>query len=93
MPVTRKIAGGAWRTNKALYWKNGEAVVLSEGGGPNVATSLFVVGQDVYVCGYGLDSEGKIATAKYWKNGTEVLLSDGKTNIKTSSIFVSGDDV
>ncbi len=67
----------------AKYWKNGEAITLTEG---TNATSITISGTDIYVAGYTNDYAGSVA--KYWKNGSAVKLSDGSKSNFTSSIFV-----
>jgi hypothetical protein len=67
----------------AKYWKNGQPIELTDGTTNAAATSIFVSGNDVYVCG----SVDAIAT--YWKNGNPVTLGDGNA----TSIAVSGNDV
>lgn len=62
----------------ASYWKNGNRVSLGDG----FANSIYVSGNDVYVCGNG---------ASYWKNGNLVTLGNGIG--QTNSIAVSGNDV
>jgi hypothetical protein len=65
------------------------------------AKSIFVSGNDVYVCGYskyksGTGTYSSRYTACYWKNG-EVMpllsLDPAKYNSEAVSIFVSGNDV
>jgi hypothetical protein len=64
----------------AKYWKNGSPVSLPDG---FEASSIAVVGSDVYVAG----------DDKYWKNGRPVTLSDGSKWASANSIAVSGNDV
>lgn len=75
----------------AKLWKNGIATNLNEGPPFSAATSVFVDGVDVYVCGI---IDNGFPTAVVWKNG-ELLyqLSDGSTYAGASSIFVYEGDV
>lgn len=74
------VCGEEWDGTRyiASYWKNGNRVILGDG----FANSIFVSGNDVYVCGNG---------ATYWKNGNLVTLGNGVG--QTNSIAVSGNDV
>jgi hypothetical protein len=76
----------------ATYWKNEEAVSLSDGTKNEYAMSIAVSGNDVYVAGIERNSAG-INVAKYWKNGIPVMLTDGTRNASAASIAVSGNDV
>lgn len=69
-------------TSVAMYWKNGQAIQLTDGKTPAMATSIAVFGTEVYVTG----SEGNYA--KYWINGVSKNLTDGRFNASANSIFV-----
>jgi hypothetical protein len=88
------LAGGAYvnGTNKenarAIYWRNGEAVVLS-----NIrshAEDIFVQGSDVYVAGYEYPNS-QYTQAFYWKNGEKVILSSAVGS--TRQVIAQGNDV
>lgn len=80
----------------ALYWKNGQEVILSTGVGPNsgqFANSVCANGNDVYVAGSRMDPKTGESLAVYWKNGQEVILGKGPTFTKAQYISVAGNDV
>src|SRR5262249_49324488 len=87
--VKRGINGDS---SVATYWKNGNAVTLSDGSFRYApAHSIFVSGGDVYAA--GTESNGNRVMATYWKNGQRVPLSDGSKDAGAISIVVSGKDV
>jgi hypothetical protein len=68
----------------AKYWKNGQAVSLSNGTTYAYSGSIAIFGSDVYVAGH----EGStILRAKYWKNGQAVTLG-GNSNFANSIVVV-----
>lgn len=85
-------------TNKtmALYWKNGQEVILSTGSGRfggRSASSIYVSGNDVYVAGFSQDENTSASRAVYWKNGREIVLAEGSTFTQAVAIAVSENDV
>lgn len=77
----------------AKYWKNGVGFSLTDGKYQAYATSIFVVGNDIYVAGNTSETANGLNIAKYWKNGVAVTLTDGTTYTIARSIFVVGSDV
>jgi hypothetical protein len=78
----------------AKFWANGVATVLSPGiADQEWATSIFVSGKDVYVCGNEFNEGCPNSVAKYWKNGNPIPLTDGSEPAYAHSIVVSGSDI
>jgi hypothetical protein len=75
-----------------VYWKNGTPVLLAADTPITSASSIFVSGKNVYVCGTTQGS-GLLSTPKYWLNGTATALTDTTGSAATSGIFVSGSAV
>ena len=76
----------------ATVWKNGEVQRLTDGTFSAEATSVYISGDYVYVCGYEYNAQN-IKVAKLWKNGIVQNLSDGINNATAYSVFVSNNDV
>lgn len=71
-------------------WKNGVITPLNNSAQSNYAieaTGIFVVGADVYICGYSGNSS---TVAVYWKNGVSINLPEG---VEANAIYVKNNDV
>ena len=75
----------------AVYWKNGEAIFLTDGSNPAGAHAIVVDGPDIYVAGF--ESNGNYNVAKYWKNGIGIEMANGLSESYATSIAIAGDDV
>ncbi|HVZ98376.1 MAG TPA: hypothetical protein VG847_15950 [Chitinophagaceae bacterium] len=90
--VVGKEYNEATKHNTIKYWKNEEAVTVTDGAYNAEPTAIFVTdNNDVYVSGY--ETRGKTNIAQYWKNSRRIALSDATQNAKANSIFVSGNNV
>jgi hypothetical protein len=76
---------GSGDTSHAVYWKNGNLVILPGDGLPSAAGNIAVSGTDVYVAGRKGNGFG------YWKNGNYVSLND--TFNLSFSLAVSAGDI
>lgn len=76
------VAGKEYNGSIAIakYWKNGQAIALTDGTKTAYANSIVVGGSDVYVAGDESNRYNGMGIAKYWKNGKAMELTDG-TNI------------
>jgi hypothetical protein len=79
---------------RAVLWKNGEFIELSDGSKTAEATALYVSGNDVYTVGARGD-EYHYYYATLWKNGSAQYLSSKKVFgiPEAYGVFVSGNDV
>lgn len=71
---------------RAVFWKNGTPVFLTDGSQNSYGLSMFVDGNDEYVV--GSEFNGSYDVAMLWKNGEPHPLSDGSTSVYPSSIVV-----
>jgi len=82
--------------NDAVYWRNEEFFALPRvgvGAAGEIATSIVVSGNDVYIAGMILYSATTFE-AVYWRNGIPVRLSRGDARVtEATSIVASGNDV
>jgi hypothetical protein len=87
----------------ARYWKNNKqfnlpfSIVGYLGQQVEYANGIALVGNDLYICGFGLSQRnflsGSNYIAKYWKNGVAVNLTDGTTIAYATAIGIAGTDV
>lgn len=84
------------RNDVAKYWKNGNAVILTDGTEFARAFSVTTNGADAYVAGQenvGVDPNST-NIAKYWKTTSQVPLTQGESgNANATSIVVYSSDV
>ena len=80
----------------AKLWKNGTPINLTDGSRSTFPASVFVQGNDVFVCGIEeINNSGSMyeSMAMYWKNGIPFKLSPGIKNTAALSISAVGSDV
>jgi CTP:molybdopterin cytidylyltransferase MocA len=77
---------GSFANSIAKAWKNGVATSLTNGSNQAYASSVFVLGSDVYIA--GSESNGTTTVAKIWKNGVATSLTNGTNDAEAYSIFV-----
>ena len=75
--------------NIAKIWKNG--VPASLPGNNAIANSIYILENDIYICGRTSINNKSVATV--WKNGVSTRLNSEATRSEAMSIFVSGNDV
>lgn len=85
-----------WTVNsvrfRAMYWKNGNPVVLTDGTYEAKALSVEISGNDVYVVGWEFKNNTYIPMC--WKNGVSLTLPDNDiVGATATSVVTSGNDV
>ncbi len=79
-------------TNKcAVLWKNGIEYELTDGSREANATSVYISGNDVYICGY--EGEGLLTYPKCWKNQDEIKIDTDTKHGKMNSICVDTNNI
>ena len=73
-----------------VYWKNGQAILLTPGTGE--ARAIAVVGLDVYVAGVISNDNGSLYGV-IWKNGIGTNLTAGEIQSVAQALVVSGNNV
>lgn len=97
------VAGDAYnsslRAYQALVWKNGVSTILPKskniGNISCMTSSIFVVGEDVYIAGKELEDfpNRNRPQARLWKNGSIAVLPASIQPSSANSVFVAGSDV
>jgi hypothetical protein len=92
------VAGSTYdsvtNVRQAVYWKNGNPVILTHGKKNASANAIAVKGNDVYVAGYTTNPNNvNMAIATYWKNGVQMNLTTNATSASTVRIAIHGNDV
>lgn len=77
---------GLGLNRKAVYWKNGEMISLTDYGNA-VASEIYVIGDHVLCAGIERE-EGSNYRIKYWLDGQETVMTDGTTNAVLGSLFI-----
>ncbi len=90
--TTHSGTGGYSGYSVAKIWRNGVGTALGPAVGFSQASSIALVGSDVYIAGYQ-QAGSTHQTAVYWKNGTVVFLTDGATVAEATGIAILGPDV
>ncbi|MGB6152637.1 MAG: hypothetical protein WBG48_11650, partial [Pricia sp.] len=78
-------------TAVATFWKNGVPTFLETS--LSIAASIFVDGNDVYVCGFVRDEEAILSRAAYWKNNVLTVLNSEDYRTRAKEIFVKDGEV
>ena len=83
----------------AAYWKNGVITKLADSTLVSEASSIIVVGSDIYVAGISSASNQANTTVTYWKNGVatrmpviaDLGISQSAFAINGSDLYMAGD--
>ena len=94
--VLRVDAGQTYGVIVAKYWKNGVDITLGNTSGfaYSIASSIAVVGSDVYIAGFGPGGVNAGKTARYWKNGVAAILpTESNYESAANAITFAGGDL
>ena len=92
--IAGSILNAATGIMKAVYWKNGKMVPLSDGRNYTIATSIFVSNNNIIVAGSSAYNGTKpVATAFYWKNNKLIPVPGDYGTSVANSVFISGPDI
>lgn len=80
-------------TKVAMLWKNGIATSLTDGTYGAYATSVAVLGSDIYVTLNEASGYDGNFVAELWKNGSITDLTDGTLSGDATAVAISGSDV
>lgn len=84
--------GSVYVAGSGSYWKDGTVFNLTTGENIPKLTSVFAVGEDIYVGGSepngSKDTHGTRDVARYWKNSVPVDVTDGSNDAWVSSVVV-----
>ena len=72
--------------SKAMLWKNGNGISLTDGLTYARANAVYVYNNDVYVTGYELIWPNNVS--RTWKNGTLIHSTNGSFSAASASVFV-----
>lgn len=79
------------KDGKLVYWKNGEAIVVSNDNNAS-PRKIFIDKEDVYIVGTLTNSRG-IIEGVYWKNGVQTSVTEGRFASYLSDIVVHNGDI
>jgi hypothetical protein len=77
----------------AAYWRDGVTfpLAIESDALDSWATSIVVSGQDIYIAGYEIMTEGIFP--KLWKNGNPINVNVSSLNAQFESVTISGSDI
>jgi len=78
---------------RAVYWKNGTQIEITDGSTNAEAVAIALNGNDVYVAGSEYNTTTLRFNARLWKNGAEITLNDGSNWSYANDVALNGNDV